>query len=75
MRFVRSSAHRNISNAIESARVSSIETIEAVAKSEEELYPTNGESVIAKGLHSLRKSQKIEEDAIKELNKIQGLFN
>lgn len=70
-----SSAHRNISEAIESARILAMETIEAVAKSEEELYPINGESVIEKGLHSLRKSQKIEEDAIKELNKMQGTLS
>lgn len=69
-----SSAHRNISGAIDSARILAAEAIEAVAKSEEELFIGKGESVIEKGLQSLRRSQKIEEDAIKEMNKMHGEY-
>lgn len=67
-----SSAHKNISNAITTARISARETEEAVAKSKSKLYSVDGESVIGKSIHSLRKSQQIREDSINELNKIQG---
>lgn len=67
-----STAHKNISEAIQAARVSAIETKEAVSKSQRELYPENGESVIEKGLRSLQQSHKIREQGIKELEKLGG---
>lgn len=72
--FLYSTAHKNISDAIEAARIAAIETRNAVAKSELQLYPNNDESVIEKGLISLKKSHKIREDAIGEIEKLGGLF-
>lgn len=70
-----STAHKNISEAIELARVSAIDTKEAVSKSQRELYPKNGESVIEKGLKSLQESHKIREQGINELEKLGGNKN
>lgn len=67
-----STAHKNISEAIEAARVAALDTRAAVAKSQQELYPKNGKSVIEKGLKSLKQSHKIREQAIKELEKLGG---
>lgn len=67
-----STAYKNITEAIESARVSAIDTRKAVENSEQELYPHNGKSVIERGLISLQKSHKIEEDAVREIDKIGG---
>lgn len=67
-----STAYKNISESIESARRSAIEAELASRKSELELYPSDGDSVVEKSLASLRKSQEIKENAVREIDKVAG---
>lgn len=67
-----STAYKNISDSIESARRSAIEAELASRKSELELYPSDDDAVIAKSLASLRKSQEIKENAVREIDKVAG---
>lgn len=71
-----STAHKNISESIESARRLAVEAIRAAEKSELELFPTDGAStVIEKSLASLQRSQRIEEEAVQEIDKVSGKVN
>lgn len=69
-----STAHENISNAINEARYFADRALSAVAKSQHELYPPNGQSVIEIGMVSLAKSNDIQENATKEIRKLEGKF-
>lgn len=76
MALMASTAHKNISESIETARNLAIEAIRAAEKSEFELFPTDGTStVIEKSLVSLQRSQSIEEDAVREIDKVAGNIN
>lgn len=73
MALLASTAHKNISESIESARQLAIEAKQAAERSELELFPTDGAStVIEKSLVSLQRSQRIEEDAVREIDKVAG---
>lgn len=69
-----STAHKNIIDAINSARLSGEQSHEAVTKSEQELYGTSGYSVINRGMQSLQKSHQIVEKARQEINNLEGNF-
>lgn len=73
MALMASTAHKNISDSIETARQLAIEAKRAAQRSELELFPTDGTStVIEKSLVSLQKSRRIEEDAVREIDKVAG---
>lgn len=67
-----STAYKNITDSIDSAQRLAIDTEQAARKSESELYPSNGESVIEKSSASLRKSEEIKENAVREIDKVAG---
>lgn len=69
-----STAYKSISDAINGARHFADQALNAVAKSQHELYPPNGQSVIEIGMISLEKSNGIQKDAIKEIEKLEGKF-
>lgn len=48
------------------------QAIDAVAKSQEELYPSSGMSVIDIGMISLQTSHDIQQDALREIDKLGG---
>lgn len=74
IKFHCSTAHKNIIDAINSARLSAEQSQEAVIKSEMELYETPGYSVIDRGMQSLQKSHQIVEKARHEINNLEGNF-
>lgn len=43
-------------------------------RSENELYPKHGESIIEKSSKSLKKSQKVHQHALKEIEKLEGML-
>lgn len=47
---------------------------ETAMQSERELYPKEGESIIEKSNKSLKKSQKIHQHSLKEMEKLAGKF-
>lgn len=51
------------------------QAINAVAKSQEELYPSSGMSVIDIGMISLQTSHDIQQDALREIDKLGGEFD
>lgn len=70
--FFFSTAHKDITDAINSAKDMTKEAIIAVAKSQEELYPSTGMSVIDIGMISLQTSHDIQQDALREIDKLGG---
>lgn len=51
-----------------------IEARQAAIRSENELYPKQGDSVVENSLKSLKKSHKIHQTAIKDISKLEGNF-
>lgn len=70
-----STAHKDITDAITSAKDMTKEAINAVAKSQEELYPSSGMSVIDIGMISLKNSHDIQQDALREIDKLGGEYD
>ncbi|XP_055381870.1 laminin subunit alpha-1 [Condylostylus longicornis] len=68
-----SSAHKNISKAIDAARYASIESKEAVMISLDKLYPKGDKSVVEKAKTSLERSKQLNKDAKHEMNKTEAL--
>ncbi|XP_055907050.1 laminin subunit alpha-2 isoform X2 [Eupeodes corollae] len=64
-----SSAHKNISDAITAARRSSLEAREGVSEAQNQLYPSDGSSVIERAKISLGKSKLLQKDALREMEK------
>lgn len=76
MALLASTAHSNITESIQNARRLAVDAKRAAEKSELELFPTDGAStVIEKSLISLERSQRIEEDAVREIDKVAGKIN
>lgn len=69
-----STAHKDITDAINSAKDMTNQAIDAVAKSQEELYPSSGMSVIDIGMISLKTSHDIQQDALREIDKLGGEY-
>lgn len=67
-------AHKNIIEAIDSARVASQKAYEAAISSNNELNPIDEETILEKGLDSLQESSYIQEDALNEISKIESKF-
>ncbi len=67
-----STAHKDITDAIHAAKDMANQAINAVAKSQEELYPSSGMSVIDIGMISLQTSHDIQQDALREIDKLGG---
>lgn len=67
-----STAHKDITDAINSAKDMANQAVHAVAKSQEELYPPTGMSVIDIGMISLQTSHDIQQDALREIDKLGG---
>ncbi|XP_046866451.1 laminin subunit alpha-1 isoform X2 [Drosophila willistoni] len=64
-----SSAHTNISKAINDARLASFQAKERVHEAQRTLYPTDGNSMIDRARHSLHRSQQLQQEAIKQMHK------
>lgn len=69
-----STAYKNISAAVELAHSLGVKAKETAIRSETELYPKEGESIIEKSFKSLKKSQKIHQNSLKEMEKLEGTF-
>lgn len=72
--FFISSAHKNISDAINAARKSSVEARERVLIAQMTLYPEQGTSVIETAEKSLSESRKLQKLAEKEMQKTKGIL-
>ncbi|TMW53859.1 hypothetical protein DOY81_001030 [Sarcophaga bullata] len=68
-----SSAHKNISEAIEAARLASKEAKERVFKAHNKLYPRYNLSVIERAANSLNKSKNLKHEAQQEINRTEAL--
>uniref|UniRef100_A0A1B0BIW7 Laminin subunit alpha-1 n=1 Tax=Glossina palpalis gambiensis TaxID=67801 RepID=A0A1B0BIW7_9MUSC len=68
-----SSAHKNISDAIEAARQASLEARERVYAAENKLYPKMDISVIERAKMSLEKSNVLKNDAMQEIKDTKAL--
>lgn len=68
-----STAYKNISEAVESAKILGTSARETAIQSENELYPKEGESIIEKSTKSLKKSQKIHQHSLNEMEKLEDL--
>lgn len=73
MFFLYSTAYKNISEAVESAKSLATSARVTAVQSENELYPKEGESIIEKSTKSLKKSQKIHQHSLKEMEKLEDL--
>lgn len=70
--FFRSTAYKNITESVSSARdLAALARLTAL-RSENELYPKESESIIEKSSKSLQKSQKIHQHALQEIEKLEG---
>lgn len=69
-----STAHKDITDAINAAKDMAKQAVDAVAKSQEELYPPAGMSVIDIGMISLQTSHDIQQDALAEIDKLGGEY-
>lgn len=67
-----STAYKNISEAVQSASDLSDNAREMAEQSENDLYPKDDESIIEKSTKSLKKSQKIHQHALNEMEKMEG---
>ncbi|XP_067621354.1 laminin subunit alpha-1 isoform X1 [Eurosta solidaginis] len=68
-----SSAHKNISDAIEAARQASLEANERVLDAQRRLYPDDGSSVIERAQVSLNKSKQLQKEALAEMEYTEAL--
>ncbi|XP_028895887.2 laminin subunit alpha-1 isoform X3 [Zeugodacus cucurbitae] len=68
-----SSAHKNISDAIDAARRASIEAKERVWEAQSRLYPDDDSSVIERAEVSLNKSRKLQKEALAEMERTNAL--
>jgi laminin alpha 1/2 len=69
-----STAHSNIANAIEAARVATNLAFEAAKNSNDELNPIGEDTIAEKGLDSKHESLDIRADALNEITRIEGKF-
>ena len=69
-----SSAHSNITSAINSAQDAAKRAFEAARTSYDELNPIGEHTIFDKGLDSLHESEDIQKDALHEISKIDGKF-
>lgn len=69
-----SSAHKNISDAIDAARRASIEAKERVWEAQRRLYPDDGSSVIERAEVSLNKSKELQREALAEMEHTNGEY-
>lgn len=67
-----SSAHKNISDAIEAARLASVEARDRVYAAQNKLYPHQNMSVIERAKISLDKSNILKDDAMQEIQATEG---
>lgn len=70
-----SSAHSNISAAINAAQDAAKDAFEAAKTSYDELNPIGEHTIFDKGLDSLHESEDIQKDALHEISKIDGKFS
>lgn len=70
--FICSTAYRNITDSVTLARDLVTRARETAIESENELYPKQDESIIEKSTKSLKKSQKIHQHSLKEMEKLEG---
>lgn len=71
-KYYYSSAHKNISDAIEAARLASQQARERVYAAQSKLYPRSGISVIDRARTSLEKSHILKKDAMLEIQDTEG---
>ncbi|XP_033151119.1 laminin subunit alpha-1 isoform X1 [Drosophila mauritiana] len=64
-----SSAHSNITKAINDARLASILAKERVYEAQRTLYPSDGSSMIERAKHSLHRSKQLQQEALKQMHK------
>jgi len=64
-----SSAHSNITKAINDARQASILAKVRVYEAQRTLYPTDGSSMIVRAQHSLDRSRQLQQEALKQMHK------
>jgi len=64
-----SSAHSNITEAINDARLASILAKERVYEAQRTLYPSDGSSMIERAKHSLHRSKQLQQEALKQMHK------
>lgn len=69
-----STAHSNITAAVNAAHEASEQAFNAAKSSNDELNPIGENSIFDEGLDSLHESMDIQKDAITEINKIDGLL-
>ncbi|XP_030377128.1 laminin subunit alpha-1 [Scaptodrosophila lebanonensis] len=62
-----SSAHKNISLAIDAARQASLEAKERVYTAQATLYPSDGSSMIERAKHSLHRSKQLQNEALQQM--------
>lgn len=67
-----STAYKNISDAVLTARELAAQARQTAIESENELYPKQGESIIEKSTQSLKSSQKIHQASLKEIERMEG---
>lgn len=70
-----STAYKNITESVVSARELAAQARQTAIESENELYPKQGESIIEKSTKSLKSSQKIHQASLKEIEKLEGKKN
>lgn len=70
-----STAYKNITDSVSLARALAIESKLTIIESENELYPKEGESIIDKSTKSLKKSQKIHQNSLIEMEKMEGMVS
>ncbi|XP_023158823.1 laminin subunit alpha-1 isoform X2 [Ceratitis capitata] len=68
-----SSAHKNISDAIDAARQASLEATERVSEAQQRLYPDDDSSVIERAKISLNKSKALQKEALTEMERTNAL--
>ncbi|KAH8251255.1 hypothetical protein KR032_004153 [Drosophila birchii] len=64
-----SSAHSNITKAINDARLASALAKERVYEAQRTLYPSDGSSMIDRAKHSLHRSRQLQQEALKQMHK------
>lgn len=64
-----SSAHSNITKAINDARLASVLAKERVYEAQRTLYPSDGSSMIDRAKHSLHRSRQLQQEALKQMHK------